>query len=96
MRVPDRTLYAPAAVRVAYEDGRGVLRRILATATQRDFKVADVDVRHHDEGADVPAGAVTVSLEVQGKGSLPGLASALDEIEGVLSVKAGEVSEIFD
>jgi putative Mg2+ transporter-C (MgtC) family protein len=88
--------YAPAAVRVAYEDGRGILRRILATATQRDFKVADVDVRHHDEGADVPPGAVTVSLEVQGKGSLAGLAEALDEIDGVLSVKAGEVAEIFD
>ncbi len=88
--------FAPAAVRVAYEDGRGVLRRILAAATQRDFKVADVDVRHHDEGGDVPPGAVTVSLEVQGKGSLTGLAEAIDGIDGVLSVKAGAVAEIFD
>jgi putative Mg2+ transporter-C (MgtC) family protein len=88
--------YAPAAVRVVYEDGRGILRRILSTATQRDFKVADVDVRHYDEGADVPPGAVTVSLEVQGKASLPDLARSLDEIDGVLSVKAGDVSEFFD
>jgi len=36
--------YAASAVRVDYEDGRGVLRRVLAACTSRDFKVADIDV----------------------------------------------------
>lgn len=34
--------YAPSAVRVVYEDGRGILRRVLETCTSRDFKVASL------------------------------------------------------
>ena len=84
--------YAPSAVRVDYEDGRGVLRRVLAACTSRDFKVADVDVDRH-EGT---AGAVSVALEVHGPGSVAGLAAELGEIDGVLGVAAGDVNEMFD
>ncbi len=36
--------YAPSALRLVYEDGRGILRRVLAACTSRDFKVAAGDV----------------------------------------------------
>ncbi len=84
--------YAPSALRVVYEDGRGILRRVLTACTSRDFKVADVDVERREDRA----GAVAVSLEVHGPGSVAGLAAALDEIDGVISVAAGDVNEMFD
>ncbi|HVO53204.1 MAG TPA: MgtC/SapB family protein [Solirubrobacterales bacterium] len=84
--------YAPSALRVDYEDGRGVLRRILAACTARDFKVADVNLdRHPGE-----AGAVSVALEVHGPGAVAPLAAELGEIDGVLAVAAGDVNEIFE
>ncbi len=84
--------YAPSAERVDYEDGRGVLRRVLAACTARDFKVADVDL-------DRPgghAGAVSVALEVHGPGPVAELATELGEIDVVLGVAAGDVNETFD
>jgi putative Mg2+ transporter-C (MgtC) family protein len=84
--------YAPSAVRVIYEDGRGILRRVLETCTSRDFKVADVNVDRDDE----PGEHVAVSLEVHGRGSVADLAADLGEIDGVHAVAAGDVNEIFD
>jgi putative Mg2+ transporter-C (MgtC) family protein len=84
--------YAPSALRVVYEDGRGILRKVLTACTSRDFKVADVNVERHEE----QAGAVAVSLEVHGPGAVAGLAAELDEIDGVISVAAGDVNEMFD
>ena len=88
--------YAPSAVRVVYEDGRGILRRVLAASTARDFKVADVNVDRAEGTHEGHAGAVAVSLEVHGPGSVAGLAAELGEIDGVLSVAAGDVNEMFD
>ena len=84
--------YAPSAVRVVYEDGRGILRRVLETCTSRDFKVADVSVERGDD----PGEHVAVSLEVHGRGSVATLAVDLGEINGVHAVAAGDVNEIFD
>jgi putative Mg2+ transporter-C (MgtC) family protein len=84
--------YAPSAVRVVYEDGRGILRRVLETCTQRDFKVADVNV---DRGED-PGEYVAVSLEIHGRAHVADLAADLGEIDGVHAVSAGDVNEIFD
>src|ERR1700761_6324082 len=84
--------YAPSAVRVVYEDGRGVLRRVLEACPSRDFKVADVNV---DRGED-PGQYVAVSLEVHGRAAVATLAADLGEIEGVHAVAAGDVNEIFD
>jgi putative Mg2+ transporter-C (MgtC) family protein len=86
--------YAPSAVRVVYEDGRGILRKVLETCTSRDFKVADVNVERgdgHGAGAEV-----AVSLEVHGRGPVAALAADLNEIDGVHAVAAGDVNEIFD
>lgn len=84
--------YAPSAVRVVYEDGRGILRQVLEACTSRDFKVADVNV---DRGED-PGQYVAVSLEVHGPSSVASLAADLGEIDGVHGVAAGDVNEIFD
>jgi putative Mg2+ transporter-C (MgtC) family protein len=89
--------YAPSALRVVYEDGRGVLRRVLSACTARDFKVADINVDRPEGGPhDGHAGPVSVALEIHGPGSVAGLAAELGEIDGVLSVAAGDVNEIFD
>jgi putative Mg2+ transporter-C (MgtC) family protein len=83
--------YAPAALRVVYEDGHGTLRTVLKACTSRDFAVADVNVERdgHPE-------AVAVSLEVRGHGSVAALAADINDIEGVERVAAGGVNEIFD
>jgi putative Mg2+ transporter-C (MgtC) family protein len=86
--------YTPSAVRVVYEDGRGILRKVLEACTSRGFKVADVDVERgeaHGAGSEV-----AVSLEVHGRGAVSALAADLNEIEGVHAVHAGDVNEIFD
>jgi putative Mg2+ transporter-C (MgtC) family protein len=88
--------YAPSALRLVYEDGRGVLRRVLAACTSRDFKVADVNVDRAEGGPGGHPGAVAVALEVHGGGSVAALAAELGEIDGVLSVAAGDVNEMFD
>ncbi len=88
--------YAPSALRLVYEDGRGILRRVLAACTSRDFKVADVNVDRAEGGHEGHAGAVSVALEVHGPGSVAALAAELGEIDGVLSVAAGDVNEMFD
>jgi len=86
--------YAPSALRVTYEDGRGILRRVLAVCTGRDFKVADINVdrSEHEELRQ----AVAVSLELHGRGSIADLAGELGEIDGVLRVTAGDVNELFE
>ncbi len=84
--------YAPSAVRVVYDDGRGILRKVLQACTSRDFKVADVNV----ERGEVAGEPVAVSLEVHGSGSVAALAADLGEIAGVHTVAAGDVNEIFD
>jgi len=85
--------YAPSALRVTYEDGRGVLRRVLAACTGRDFKVADINVDRSD-GSD--SNAVIVALELHGRGSVAALAGELAELDGVLRVTAGDVNELFE
>jgi putative Mg2+ transporter-C (MgtC) family protein len=86
--------YAPSALRVVYEDGKGILRRVVSTCTARDFKVADLNV-DREGGPDHP-GAVSVSLEIHGGGSVAALAGELDDLDGVLSVAAGDVNEFLD
>jgi putative Mg2+ transporter-C (MgtC) family protein len=88
--------YAPSAIRVDYEDGRGILRRVLAACTARDFKVADVNVDRGEGIHEGHAGAVSVALEVHGPGSVAELAAELGEIDGVMGVAAGDVNEMFD
>ena len=93
-RVPASS-HAPSALRLAYEDGRGVLREVITTCTGRGFKVADIDV-DRPEGGHTGSGAVQVSLEIHGKKPLAALVAELGELPGVYSVMAADVNEIFD
>jgi putative Mg2+ transporter-C (MgtC) family protein len=88
--------YAPSALRVDYDDGRGILRRVLQACTSRDFKVADINVDRHDGEDEGHPGGVSVALEVHGPGSVAELAAELGEIDGVIGVAAGDVNQMFD
>jgi putative Mg2+ transporter-C (MgtC) family protein len=75
-------------VRVLYEDGRGVLRDVLAESTSRGFAIARVGTQHLDT---TPA-TVAVTLAVQGAGSVNDLAVALDGVDGVVNISASDES----
>ncbi len=98
---------APSNVRVTYEDGRGVLRRVLQVCTNLGFQVAEMDVEDEreperarvgaaallpDRGDDLRRGRVTVLLTVYRGRSLPELVTELTEIDGVESVNAGDIN----
>jgi putative Mg2+ transporter-C (MgtC) family protein len=81
---------------VRYVDGRGLLRTILAEATQRGFMVSEIATgiveRSESEPGEGHAASdriVDVRLQLQGQRSMHELTSVLSEIEGVVSVTAG-------
>jgi putative Mg2+ transporter-C (MgtC) family protein len=84
-RLP-RSRYTASGVRVVYEDGRGVLRSVLAECTSRAFAIAGVDTQRLDSTPPT----VAVKLEVQGRGSIDDLAAALTDLDGVLHVSASD------
>ena len=103
-RLP-RSRWTPSLLQVSYEDGREILREVLLMCTQQNFAVSRLQV----ERAPAPAGAqdlerpitpaeriVTVLLEVQGIGSVSKLAARLANIDGIVSVNAGDVNELAD
>lgn len=80
--------FGPTRVELTYADGRGVLRVALAECTTRGFAV-----RHLDSGrTEAPEGSpalVSVVLDLTGRSSVPSLAAALSEIDGVQTVSTG-------
>jgi putative Mg2+ transporter-C (MgtC) family protein len=100
-RLP-KSRWTPSPLQVTYEDGRGILREVLVVCTQQDFAISrvrieresSVDSRDADgpkEGTE-PKRVVTVALEVQGTRSVAKLAAKLAEINGVVSVNAGDAN----
>jgi putative Mg2+ transporter-C (MgtC) family protein len=82
---------APSSVLLTYRDGHGVLRELVARCSDHDFAVSDLAVEErsgHGNGMT----AVTVRLELRGRGSIAALAGELDSVEGVLAVSAGDVN----
>ena len=89
-RLPGSTR-VPAALRVDYTDGHGVLREVLARCTGMGYAVLElVTDQHHDLGEERAAqrGVVTVRLLVQGQQPATQLAAALSELDGVHAVSA--------
>ena len=86
-----RSRFAPSELRLEYLDGRGLLREALAQCSQRGFTIADLEIKHGDNGGG--HGRVTVDLEVRGQGSIAELASELNDLDGVLAVHAGDANE---
>jgi putative Mg2+ transporter-C (MgtC) family protein len=94
-RIP-ASRHAPSALRISYEDGRGVLRELLSMCTERGFAVADIAVERPEAGHDGRKGTVNVALEILGSGHVASLAGELGEIEGVVAVQAADVNEVFE
>ncbi len=102
-RLP-RSPASVSALRVRYPDGRGVLRRMLQTATSQGFIIDELSAESLGHralrGAGTPDGkpvqfpdgrpVVEVRLHVHGRYPVSELAAALSEIEGVDSVLVGD------
>jgi putative Mg2+ transporter-C (MgtC) family protein len=96
-RLP-RSRWTPSLLQICYQDGRDVLREVLVRCTQHNFSVSRLQVEK-ESSANPQISAdrtVTVALEVQGTGSVSKLASKLADIEGVVSVNAGDVNVVTD
>jgi putative Mg2+ transporter-C (MgtC) family protein len=77
-RLP-RSPYVPAGLRIVYQDGRGVLRDVLAEVSRRGFSIAGVETQRHDE-------TVLLRLELVGRTGLHDLAAVIADLDGVLEV----------
>jgi putative Mg2+ transporter-C (MgtC) family protein len=91
-RLP-RSKWTPSLLQVTYQDGREILRDVLVKCTQHNFTVSRLQVERTAEAQLQPGtGTVTVLLEVQGTESVSKLAAKLADIDGVVSVNAGDVN----
>jgi putative Mg2+ transporter-C (MgtC) family protein len=79
-------------MRLTYRDGEGLLRQLVAKSAEHGFAISDLRVEHRDD--DPPA--VTVRLELRGRGSIAELAGELDAVDGVLKVNAGDAHHAPD
>jgi putative Mg2+ transporter-C (MgtC) family protein len=84
------------AVRVVYEDGRGILRDVLGESTSRGFAVQRVTTNPLEAPTARGVAAIAVTLEVQGQPGVEGLVAALDELPGVLEVTTAELGRDSD
>jgi putative Mg2+ transporter-C (MgtC) family protein len=80
-------------ITITYEDGRGVLRRVLAACTGREFKVGDVEVDRLSSESGSEHESVEVALQLHGRGSVADLAAELEDLDGVLAVTTHRDSE---
>jgi len=97
-RLPN-SRWTPSLLQICYYDGREVLREVLIRCTQHNFAVSRLEVEKEDSPMspeDSAKRTVTVALEVQGTGSVSKLASKLADIDGLVSVTAGDVNVVTD
>jgi putative Mg2+ transporter-C (MgtC) family protein len=80
----------PAEIALAYRDGEGVLRSVLAACSQRGFTVGEVSTAYRPADPRANGGrVVSMSLHVHGRGSVPSLTGELQGLAGVLEVSSG-------
>jgi putative Mg2+ transporter-C (MgtC) family protein len=97
-RLP-KSRWTPSLLQLCYYDGKEVLREVLVKCTQHNFTVSSLQVEREAASASSEISAertVTVALEVQGTGSVSKLAAKLADIDGVVSVNAGDVNVVND
>jgi putative Mg2+ transporter-C (MgtC) family protein len=102
-RLP-KSRWAPSSLQISYQDGRGILREVLACCTGSEFAVSRVQVERdlvEDASASesqraLQKGVVTLRLEVRGAKSVARLAARLSEIQGVVSVQVGDGNFVAD
>jgi putative Mg2+ transporter-C (MgtC) family protein len=93
-----RSRWTPSLLQICYQDGHEALREVLVRCTQHNFAVSRLQVEKESPAnpQDSADRTVTVALEVQGTGSVAKLAAKLADVEGVVSVRAGDVNEVND
>jgi putative Mg2+ transporter-C (MgtC) family protein len=79
--------YLGFGLRVVYEDGRGILRAIIAESTGLGLAIHRMATHQIDGGRIAGVPAVAVTFEVRGKPSIETLTVALDRLDGVLGVE---------
>ena len=95
LRMLPRSRFAPSDLRLVYIDGQGLLREALVQCARRGFSISDLEIKRDQNGArNGQHNHVTVDLEVRGQGSVTELASELNELDGVVSVHAGDSDEV--
>jgi hypothetical protein len=80
--------YLGFRLRVVYEDGRGILRQIIAESTGLGLAIHRMGTQQIEGGPIAGVPAVAVTFEVQGKPTIEQLTVALDKLDGVLGVEA--------
>jgi putative Mg2+ transporter-C (MgtC) family protein len=90
-----RSPYSGFALRVVYEDGRGVLRDVLSESTQHGFSVSHIETRHLRPEV-MGAKTVAVTLRVSGQRTIDPLTVVLSELNGVLEVASTDAESSGD
>jgi putative Mg2+ transporter-C (MgtC) family protein len=80
-------------LRIVYEDGRGILREVLARCTELGFTIERIATEHLD-GPKGDTGEVQVRLELFGGGGAEALAGALGDLRGVHEVAATNLADV--
>lgn len=90
-----RSRHVGFELRIVYEDGRGILRKILAESTREGFAIVQVGTHQleHDVGG---VSAVAVTLEIHGQPTAGPLAVALSDIDGVFEVATTDHARTSD
>jgi putative Mg2+ transporter-C (MgtC) family protein len=81
--------FASGTIEVTYRDRSGVLRRVLAVATEQSFVISDLQVARSDRDESL----VVVTFGIEGKGSLEGLVEVLQRIDGVIDVRTAVLTD---
>ena len=77
---------------ITYADGAGVLRRLVAECSDAGFAISDLRVEREASAGDQLPRSVTVRLALRGRGSIARLTAELGAMDGVFSVRAGDVN----
>ena len=90
-----RSSHIGFGLRVVYEDGRGILRDVLGRATERGFRITNLQTRQLEHEV-AGVSAVAVTLEVTGQPTVGPLATELSEVSGVLEVVTNDLADSTD
>jgi putative Mg2+ transporter-C (MgtC) family protein len=88
--------WTPSLLQVRYHDGEAILRDVLVKCTQHNFTVSSLEVKREEPVGQTTEHIVMVALEIQGTGAVSKLVSKLADLEGVISVNAGDVNVLTD
>lgn len=95
VHVLPRSRFAPSELCLVYIDGHGLLREALSECARRGFSISDLSITHDADAANGSRPRhITVKLELRGQASVAELATELDELDGIIDVRAGDAHEL--